>query len=76
MPQNSSKYYGIMLVKNVPIVTWYPAQTENLSKHSFGKFCYQLQMFKQYKSMQFTLFDWCKVLEKAKKIHTVNTSIN
>ena len=24
----------------------------------------------------FTLFDWCKVLEKAKKIHTVNTSIN
>ena len=24
----------------------------------------------------FTLFDWCKVLEKAKKIHTINTSIN
>ena len=24
----------------------------------------------------FTLFDWCKVLEKAKKIFTVNTSIN
>ena len=24
----------------------------------------------------FTLFDWCKVLENAKKIHTVNTSIN
>lgn len=24
----------------------------------------------------FTLFDWCKVLEKAKKIYTVNTSIN
>lgn len=24
----------------------------------------------------FTLFDWCKVLEKAKKIYTINTSIN
>ena len=24
----------------------------------------------------FTLFDWCKVLEKAKKIYTVNTAIN
>lgn len=24
----------------------------------------------------FTLFDWIKVLEKAKKIHTINTSIN
>lgn len=24
----------------------------------------------------FTLFDWCKVLERAKKIHTINTSIN
>lgn len=24
----------------------------------------------------FTLFDWCKVIEKAKKIHTINTSIN
>lgn len=24
----------------------------------------------------FTLFDWCKVLEKAKKIFTINTSIN
>jgi len=24
----------------------------------------------------FTLFDWCKVLEKAKKIHTINTAIN
>ena len=24
----------------------------------------------------YTLFDWCKVLEKAKKIHTINTSIN
>ena len=24
----------------------------------------------------FTLFDWCKVLERAKKIYTVNTAIN
>tara|TARA_Y100001963_G_scaffold53147_1_gene74476 strand:- start:348 stop:1055 length:708 start_codon:yes stop_codon:yes gene_type:complete len=24
----------------------------------------------------FTLFDWCKVLEKAKKIYTINTAIN
>lgn len=24
----------------------------------------------------FTLFDWCKVLERAKKIYTINTSIN
>jgi hypothetical protein len=24
----------------------------------------------------FTLFDWCRVLEKAKKIYTINTSIN
>lgn len=24
----------------------------------------------------FTLFDWCKVIEKAKKIYTINTSIN
>ena len=24
----------------------------------------------------FTLFDWCKVLEKAKQIHTINTAIN
>jgi hypothetical protein len=24
----------------------------------------------------FTLFDWCKIIEKAKKIYTINTSIN
>ena len=24
----------------------------------------------------FTLFDWCKVLEKAKSVYTINTSIN
>ena len=24
----------------------------------------------------FTLFDWCKVLEKAKSVFTINTSIN
>ena len=24
----------------------------------------------------FTLFDWCKVIEKAKKIYTINTAIN
>lgn len=42
-----------------------------LSKNSFDLPAVELKIIDGY-----TLFDWCKVLEKAKEIHTINTSIN
>lgn len=42
-----------------------------LSKEQFDLPVIELKIIEGY-----TLFDWCKVLEKAKKIHTINTSIN
>jgi len=42
-----------------------------LSKEKFDIPVVELKIIEGY-----TLFDWCKVLEKAKKIHTINTSIN
>lgn len=42
-----------------------------LSKDTFDLPVVELKIIDGY-----TLFDWCKVLEKAKEIHTINTSIN
>lgn len=42
-----------------------------LSKEQFDYPVVELQIFDNY-----TLFDWCKVLEKSKEVHTINTSIN
>jgi len=50
-----------------------PPETQICKYIDLNKFSYYIEM--KYIN-NFTIFDWCKVIENAKEIHTVETSIN
>ena len=52
------------------------ANTENRKYNGIDHLKFDLPIINLKILNEFTLFDWCKVIENAKEIHTVHTSIN
>ena len=77
-PWKRTNYYDVLGLKDdsefVFINNLYNTDIRNselLSPENYDLPTVELQILDGY-----TLFDWCKVLEKAKSVYTINTSIN